>query len=169
MAFNGDYASSQGADAGSFTLTDTSTGSDVNLTGRTISLYKTDGSLLVPVITWAIANSTYDLTDVLAKDYSLLIKVEWASSSPLGSPSTYTKEIITTFVEYTQDFKYGLIQQWSSANPPIQQKSAYWQNMMRLIVDISNAIEATNYSNQYSAQAALDDAFYLQQNANKFF
>lgn len=168
--FNGNFSINQGQDASSFSLTDVSTGSDPNLTGRTISLYKIDGSLLGgSTINWPIADSSIDLTNILPRDYSLNIQVVWASSSPLPDPSTYTKEQIVTFEEYTQDFDYGLVQQWSSANPPILQKSQFYQNMMRLRVDLDSAVLATDYSNQYSAEVCLDDAFYLIQHANLFF
>ncbi len=172
MAFNGNFSTSQTSDATSFVLTDTSTGTDSNIVSRTIYLYKTDGTLLTgAAIDWPVVSVTGDtktLSGVLTKDYSLNIVVTWTSSSPLSSPSTYTKTVITTFTGNLNEFLYSLIQRISATRNLVNDNNFY-KSLSALYTEIDNAVQATNYSNQFSAQAALDRGYALQQNQNLFF
>src|SRR4030081_535020 len=105
MAFNGNISAVQGSDISSILFTDTSTGTDANLTGRTIYLYKIDNTLLTGVsIPWPLSDGSTKTISVLPRDYSLSIVVTWQSSAPLGSPSTYTITAIKTFTGNTSDF-----------------------------------------------------------------
>jgi hypothetical protein len=161
MAFNGNFTVSQGTDTSGFTLTDTSTGSDINLTGRTVSLIKTDGTLLGgATINWPIGQSSITVTNVLDKDYSLSILVVWTSSSPLPSPSTYTKTIINTFLGYINNFIYGLIQQLT-AQPDIKIDRFFYANLSKIQTEADNANQATTFNDQFSAQGAVLRAQYL--------
>lgn len=77
MAFNGSFQISQTSDVTSFIITDNSTGSDPNLTGRTISLFLADGSLLGgSTIDWPIGEGSIKTISLLTRDYSLNIKVD---------------------------------------------------------------------------------------------
>ena len=66
MSFTPNYAVSQGSNVTTFTLTDTSVGSDVLIVSRHIKLELYDGSYLVPsgtttdYINWPIVNLTWD-------------------------------------------------------------------------------------------------------------
>lgn len=142
MSFVASFSITPTASASTFILEDTSVGSDAGLTGRTIYLYQSSGQLLVAAIPWAIGNATISL-DVLEQDYALNVKVDWASSSPLAPPSTYTYSLIYAFVKYGQQFVYSLTQQQES-NPSIVQDTNFYGNkliVICLILSAQNAID----------------------------
>ena|SRR6185369_17227892 len=173
MAFNGNFAVTENVDISKFTLTDTSTGVDTNLTDRKIYLYKVDATTLVPsgtptdYLVWPIADATIDI-DALDKDYALSIVVIWNSSSPLPDPSTYTKTLLHTFTGYSYAFWYMLIQQMA-ANPLISSDKNFYANLSKFVTDLDNAIQATVSTDQYSAQKALDRDQYMIDNKNIYF
>lgn len=169
MAFNGDFSVSQTSDISGFTISDVSTGADANLTGRTLFLYKTDGSLLTgSPINWPIANSALTLTGILPKDYSLSIVVNWASSDPLPSPSTYTKTAISTFTGNTYNFIVGLIQE-IAAKQGITNDGQFLENLNIMYTYVDNANLSQVYNNQGNAQLNLDLAYGMITNKNLFF
>ncbi len=169
MAFNSDFTASQGINVQDFTLTDTSTGSDPNLTSRSISLYKTDNTLLGgAVISWPLSDgATKLISGLLLRDYSLNIVVTWASSSPIPG-STYTKAHVATFGGNSNEFAYGLLQQ-IAAQQSITSDDGFLYNLALVNSDIRNAYRANFYSDQGNAQAALDRIYYFIVNQNKFF
>ena len=175
MAFNGNFTVTPNTSVISkFTLTDTSSGTDSNLTGRRVYLYKTDGTTIVPsgtsteYIVWAIANSTMEI-DVLDKDYAISIVVIWVSSAPLSPPSEYTKTVITDFnAPYSNTFWYGLIQQMA-ANSFVYADNNFATNLGKLVTDIDNSTQSVVYSDQYSAQAALDRVYNMIVNQSTYF
>ncbi len=161
MAFNGNFSVSQGVDVQSFTLTDTSTGSDVNLTGRTIYLYLADGTLLGGgAINWPLSDgSTKTLTGYLPKDYSLNILVTWQSSAPIGG-STYSKAEVVTFTGNSNAFAYGLLQQ-IAATQSLTSDNDFEANFAILNSEILNAGRASTYGNQGNAQQCLDRIYNM--------
>lgn len=168
MSFNAAFSILPTADPAVFILTDTSTGSDMNLTGRTISLFQTDGSLLVPAIPWPIANSSISL-NVLPTDMALNISVSWASSSPLAPPSSYIYTQIYAFVKYAQQFLYSWTQE-QQANPAITQDQNFYKNKLIVFCEIlsaQNAIETG--SDIFAAQAAIERYLYIMANSNYYF
>ncbi len=62
---------------------DTSTDIDPNVAERHIYLQKADGTFLVPTdsdtdyILWPLADTTFEITNILDKDMALSITVEW--------------------------------------------------------------------------------------------
>jgi hypothetical protein len=169
MAFSGDYSASQGLDVQSFQLTDTSTGSDPNLTTRSISLYKTDNTLLGDaVIPWPLSDgATITINGLLLRDYSLNIVCNWSSSSPIPG-SSYTKSSIVTFTGNSNEFAYGLLQQ-IAAQQNITNDTGFLYNLALINSDIRNADRATTYADQGNSQAALDRIYYFIVNQSKFF
>lgn len=170
MSFNGSYTVSQGADISSVVITDTSSGTDVNITGRTIAIYLTDGSLLTgSTFDWPLSDGdNITLTGIISKDISTSIVVTWSSSAPLAPPSTYTSTQIVTFVGYTDSFLYSLVQRLT-AMPNTINDTDFEINYFKLNNNLSGAIRATNYSNQFLAQASLDRAQYMITNQSLFF
>lgn len=169
MAFNGNYTVTQGTDLTGMQFQDISSGSDSNITARTIYLYMTAGSLLAPPIDWPLgATVPFVITGIMQKDYSLSAVVVWTSSSPLAPPSTYTKTEIITFIGYTNQFIYSLIQQ-IAANNTILNDNDFQQDLIKIRNERINAIDATTYSDQFSAQSALDRAKFLIDNKTYFF
>lgn len=168
MAFAGNFNVSQLTDLTGFLLVDTSTGTDANITDRSVALYLTNGQLLVPVIDWAIAAANpFVVTGIMTKDYSLTIVVTWISSAPITG-STYTKTLIVTFDGYDNQFAYSLVQQLAANNKTLNDND-FQGNFYTLYTEIFNAIQAAKYSDQFSAQAALDRSKYLIDNAAYFF
>lgn len=169
MAFSGDFSVSQGLDVQSFTINDTSTGSDPNLTGRTVSLFLISNQLLGgSVIPWPLSDGSSKLiSGLLLRDYSLNIVVDWASSSPIPG-STYSKAHVATFIGNSNEFAYGLLQQ-IAANQSITNDNGFLMNLALINSDIQNAGRANFYSDQGSAQSALDRIYYFIVNQNFFF
>jgi len=176
MAFNGSFAVTQGADISQFTLTDNSTGSDGNMTGRRIYLFKIDGTTLVPdgttvtYVDWPIVSLIGDeiTIDVLDKDYAITIFVSWISSAPLASPSSYEFTYMQLFSGYTNQFLYGLIQQMA-ANPLISSDKNFYYNLSKAYTDLDNATLAVANNDQYSAQQALDRIAGMISNQSNLF
>jgi hypothetical protein len=174
MSFQGAFTISQGTDASSFTLTDTSVGSDPNLTDRKIYLNKVDGTTLVPpnsattFIDWPIASGPITLTGILNQDYSLNIQVVWVSSAPLPSPSTYVQFQLKTFTGNLELFDYTLTQQMAG-NKLLASDNNYLPNKELLRLYIDNANGATSFNDQYNAQLNLNAGTNMQVNQNTFF
>jgi hypothetical protein len=169
MAFSGDFSVSQGLDVQSFTIQDTSTGSDANLTGRTIYLYLVDNQLLGgSVILWPLSDGSSKLIGgLLLRDYSLNIQVNWQSSSPIPG-SSYSKTHIWTATGNSNQFAYGLLQQ-IAATQSITNDNGFLDNLFLINSDINNANRANSFLDIGSAQAALDRIYYKIVNQNLFF
>lgn len=169
MSFNGSFSTSQSTNITQFILTDNSTGSDPNLTGRTISLLLADGSLLgASTISWPLGEGSSKTIDLLQRDYSVNIKVDWASSSPLPSPSTYTLITLNTFTANSNTFIYSLIQQLA-ALPNLANDATWYEYLGKLQTLVDGAVTAGSYDDQAAAQFQLDQAYYIIQNQANFF
>lgn len=175
MSFNGLFTISQGTDTTSFTITDASTGSDPNLTGRRVYLFLSDGTTLTPegsstdYIDWPlVAGATLTLTGILSRDYSLNIQVQWLSSSPLPSPSTYIFSELNTFTENSMLFEYGLTQM-QAGNPLLIEDNNWFANRIKLSVFVNDAQLSESFNDQYNSQLSLNAAYKMQQNANTLF
>ncbi len=174
MAHTADFTITQGTDPNSFVITDTSTDPDPNLTGRRIYLNKADGTTLVPegtsteYIDWPLSDgATKTLTDILDRDYSLNVVVEWDSSSPEPGGS-YVKAILQTFTAIVELFLYSLTQM-QAVNPNRVQDNGYLFNKTQVRLWVDDANNATSYNDQYLAQLCLDRAWDYQQNTNIYF
>lgn len=169
MSFTASFSITSQIVPGSFVLNDTSSGSDSNLTGRRIYLYQANGELLTGAyINFPLSAGSSITLDVLSVDYCLLIVVEWVSSSPLPSPSTYSASGLYLFRGYSLQFldqQIGAIQ----SNPSILQDTNFYDSLGRLQTDIDCAIQAASTGQQSSAQAALSRIQYLITNQSKFF
>jgi hypothetical protein len=161
MAFNGAFTIAESATAlGSFILTDTSTGSDANLTGRTIYIYKVDGELYTEAISWPIGTTTKTLA-ILDKDYAFNIKIDWASSSPLADPSTYTYSQIFAFTKFGE-YEYGTLTRLQTSIPTVISDTKYYQYKMHLRVELDAAKHAIDFmEDHYAAQRCIDRYQYL--------
>jgi hypothetical protein len=177
MAFTGVFEVSQTSDLTSLVITDTSSYSSEGqgtFSGRRIYLYKVDGTTLVPdgtttqYVDFPFSDgASKTITGVLNTDYSLLVNVIWLSNAPQPG-STYTAQSIETFLNYLYAFYAGQISTLSD-NPAILQDNNWYDSMIKLIVEISNAEQATVDGQQFSAQAAINRALYLKDNSQFFF
>lgn len=167
MSFTGSATVSQGSDVSKFTITDTSTGSDTNITTRTVSLVKYDGSS-VP-LSWPLsAGSTLVVSGQLAQDWSYNIIIQWISSSPIPG-STYTFSLLKTFTGNSELFYAGLTQ-LQVANKNLVNTNNYFTNKSKLRTLIDDAIQATIILGDiYLAQTSLNDANEMIVNQNYYF
>jgi hypothetical protein len=171
MAFFGVFVVTQTSDITSFTITDTSNyGSEGTGTfsGRTIAIYKVDGTLLVPEISFPFsAGNSYTVPGALLDDYSLSIVFNWLSLSPQPG-STYTETLVTTFLNYTKQFLYEKVQD-IAAQSNVLNDTGYYESLNKVQTEVDNAVNATTYSDQFNAQSAIDRANYIIQNQSYFF
>lgn len=169
MSFTANFSAAQGLDPANFSLSDTSTGSDPALTGRTIYLYQADNSLLGgSAIDWPLSDgNTKAINGLLTWDYSLNIVVTWQSSSPIPS-STYIKTQIITFTGNSNEFAYNLVQQISS-NQAITRDTNFMYNLALVNSDILNADRCSSFGDQGAAQECLNRIYNFYINRAFYF
>lgn len=151
------------------TFTDTSTGSDVDITSRRIFLLKSDGSYIKDgannYFFWSYNDASIDL-DVFNRDYGLYVTVQWLDN--LYNP-LYIKNIAIATVAYTKNFINGLTQQ-ETALPNIVGGVNYWDSKAKLQTLVDDADQAIGYGSDYvKAQSFLNQAYYLINNQTRFF
>lgn len=176
MAFNGNFGVVQNSDLASLTFTDTSTGSDTNLTARRIYPRNSAGVLVLPsgntsgYIDWPLPLGTALTVDLLSKDLALNIQVIWISSSPLAPPSTYDITNLNVFTKYTKTFIYNRSQDLA-AQESLRNDSQWFNSYSQLQsnVDTAELCGTTDILDIQAAQTALDQAFYLMSHQNLFF
>lgn len=156
MAFNGAFTVTSLIIPGGFTINDTSTGTDSNLTGRTISLIQSNGSLLTGgTINFPYSSGSSITLNVLPVDKCLLILVTWQSSSPLPPPSAYSASGLFNFPGNSYAFLDSIIGGIQS-NPAILQDTNFENTLNSILDNIDCSIQAASTGQQTSAQAALD-------------
>ena len=132
-------------------ITDTSTGSDAAIASRRILLEQYNGSFLVPsgtttdYIAWATGTSSKTL-DVLTVDTALNITVQWLS---VGGTVLYESVHLYVFTLYNQQFDYGLTSD-QSGDPEIVNNTSYYNNRIKLRVEIDNAQNAVSIGSDLS-------------------
>jgi hypothetical protein len=176
MPFTGNYTITQTTNTTSFVLEDTSSYADEaqgTFSGRRIYIFNNAGENVVPEGTttdyvdfpFSMGN-TITIT-VLLRDYAFNVEMDWISLAPQPG-STYTLTELFGFTGNTVDFIYGLVQQ-IQANPSILSDTGFYDNLSKLYTEVDNTVQAVTYGDIQSAQGALDRAFYLITNSNKFF
>lgn len=91
-------------------VTDTSTGSDVNVTSRRVYLRDAYNDDVLPAgtttdyVAWDIAETSINI-DCLTKDMALSITVDWLD---VNETVLYTKNSVVGFTSYNEDFLYQL-------------------------------------------------------------
>lgn len=174
MAIVQNFSSSQVLGQSSqLTLTDTSTGTDVLVTGRRVYLQKKDGTYLTETGTttdyevWADFPATTTITlDLLDKDYALNVRVDWVNVSGV---TLYTKTTLTLFPLWAKTYFIFLVKAQSSNKKLIDLANFYF-NEIRLLCSIKEAIDAVELASDIdSAQSAIDRAKTLIDNPSNFF
>lgn len=169
MAYNANFSINSLIIPGSFVLTDTSTGSDAAITGRTIDLYKSDGSLLTGnSIPFPLSMGNSITLNVLNVDYDLIIRMTVQSSSPLPPPSSYSHEGQFLFTGNTQQFINEIIGAYAF-NYTTVADTYFYDNLSKVQTELDNAIQANVTGQQAASQAALDRAQFLITNKSMFF
>lgn len=174
MPVTTNFSNSQSAgDLSIAILTDTSTGSGSNITGRLVEVRKYNGDFLVPdgvttdYVFWpyvAGAGDTLNL-DILDKDYCLEISVISYSGSSIYQTTTR----ICLFTGYGDFFLRQLTQALSANKVTITQNN-FWYNKNKLRVLLDDAAQAVLLLNdQTIAQFCLDEEKKLTDNIQAFF
>jgi hypothetical protein len=168
MAFNGAFTIAATAGVpGSVTLTDTSTGTDANLTGRTITMYDAAGDIFYTG-SWAIGDTTKTI-DLLDIDKALNVKVDWASSSPLADPSTYTLSLLFASVVYLME-QFCTMTRLQASNPNIMRDKQYYEKKYELLVEIKGAeYGISEMEDIVAAQECIERAQFLITNKSLFY
>ena len=175
MSFAGNFTAVQQAPNSNNLLvfTDTSVGTDTNITDRQIRPYDAGGNLILPAgnilgyIDWPLPLATPLTVNLLPKDMAVAITVNWISSSPIGG-STYVATILYGFTGYSDAFMYQLIENLS-ANPSLRQDANWNYYFSRAQNDIDNVGRAITNLSITNAQENLDDMKYIIDNEQKFF
>lgn len=155
------------------TFLDTSTGSDLGLTGRRIYCRLANGKWLIEdgvessteaYVTWPIADTSLTVS-LLVQSTTSSVRVDWMT----GSTVSYTKTILTIWDLYDYIFAFGLIQS-QTATPTIINDVNYYSNFFKYITNLWNAECAVTYGNDlYSSAGALSKNQELSTNANDYF
>lgn len=167
MAFSGNFTITPTSDPATFILTDTSTGTDGTITGRTVNLIQSDGTNLVSEITWAIASTTKTIT-VLTQDTALNVVVDWITESPTPG-YTYEKIILACFDGFGNQFGFNT---WAdiNSNPGLLQSQNFLNSLLNFTVLITGAENATTIGGSITlTQELLDSEIYMQQNSQTLF
>lgn len=168
MAFNASFSLAKIFPKNTFTLTDTSVGADPNLTTRTVSIYKADGTLLSSPINWPLADASITIAQI-SDDRAANISVFWGSSNPLAAPSTYTFAQISAFNANLEDF-YGKLTQLQTSNPTIISDFTYYKTKMILRVEIDSSNQAIDILEDiYAAESCIQRGSYLVKNQMYYY
>lgn len=154
-------------------LTDTSTGTDVAVVSRRVTLTDKNGDTYVETGTtttyevWANFPGTTTITlDVLSSDKALNVKVDWVDVS---GNVLYTKTVLTLFYLYAREYRIFLVKSQSSRKGLVDLANFYY-NSIRLNCSIKEAIVSIEDMDDISsAQSALDRAKKLINNPSYFF
>ena len=175
MPISPNFASSQSVGQPSIIiLTDISTGSDVSVVARRVYITNASGATVLPAgntlgyVNWPVVALTGDTIqiDALTEDMALNIIVNWVTA---GGVTVVTKTILCGFTLYNESYYYTLTQQ-QAADPEIKQDSNYYENKMKLRVEIDSGNQAIQLANDISgAQNCYNRASYLVANADLFF
>jgi|SRR6187402_8369 len=154
------------SDPSSILVTDTSTGSDIDITDRQIIFTQTDST--------SLGNSPYDFpvpgasitVSPLTQDAALTITLNWLNSVGVV---LYTTSIIASFNQYGLQFLEGLTQD-QIADPSIRNDQNFMQNKYEVFTEIQSAINAISIGKSVSAaQSCILRYNALIANQNKYF
>lgn len=166
MALNPSFSAAQSSALPStIVLTDSSTGSDVLVTSRLITILDAEGNETETV--WPYADTTIDL-DILTQDAALTITVEWLNNVPA---ILYTVENSYCFTAYNETFYYGLsVGEVPITNPNQAMSTNYYQNKCKFRTYLDGANQAISFASDiYTSQALLDAATFMNVNSTDFF
>ena len=168
MAFVPSFTITPSIVGSTFTITDTSTGGASGASTRTILLYQTNGTLLVPGINFPIVAGAGDTITIspLTQDIALNVVVNY--TIPPGIV-TYSSNVIFAFLQFTLLFLYQLTESQSST-PAISQDTNYYNNKLQLFTEVQSALNAINTGLDLAgAQFCIQRALVFTQNQSLYF
>jgi hypothetical protein len=148
-------------------FTDTSTGVDILIVDRRITVTDAAGNFLVELGTttdyevWALPLvDTIQLNLLPTKDMAVKIVFEWMDA---GNVAIYDYTIDATyFIEYNESFDYGLSKRVAS-NPMLMNDNNFWLHKQQLRTYINSGNQAiARYSDLYVAQQCYEAATELR-------
>ena len=152
-------------------LTDTSTGSDGDITQRRVYLRDAYGNNILPegtstdYVEWDYADTSIDI-ECLDKDYALTITVQWLD---VDNVVLYDKVDVLGFTSFNEDFAYSLTQMLS-ANPYRVNDNGFFNNFSTLRNYIDSGDQALErQSDIFSAQRCYDAATSIRLNSGSLF
>jgi hypothetical protein len=166
MPLNPSFSITPTGTPASFTIQDTSTGSDGAITDRQILLYTPAGALLVPAIDFPLSAGASITIAPLAMDQALNVVVNWNNN--VGGV-LYTYSLIYAFVQYGLQFLQQLTQTQIS-NPGIINDDNWLGNKLSIFLEIQSALNAINVGQSiFSAQSCIARYNSLISNQNIYF
>jgi hypothetical protein len=137
-------------------------------TSRTLTILQSDGTPFTTVSFTSFVGTGDTVSFSMGNDNALLITLTLTKTSPVVG-SFYISSLLYTFVNYTQNFIYGLIQQ-ISANPSLLNDVVFQKSLKTIYNELSNAkLSGATYNDQQSAQSALNRAAYIMNNSTIYF
>ena len=137
MPLTPSFSVSPTSNPAAFLLTDTSTGSDVAITDRVLTIYKPDNSIFGTYDFPLSAGSSITIT-ALSADLAANLILNWNN---VGGTSLYNFNLIYAFTQFAENFYYTLTQQ-QQAQPAFLNDNQYFQNKSKLRVLIDSANQA---------------------------
>lgn len=161
MSLAPNFAAAQDADYPNIIiLSDTSTGSDGNISFRKVYITDDDGNYLVPAGTttdytvWSYSDTSISL-NVLSYDMAVSIRVDWCD---VDGTQLYTLTQQYCFALYNKQFLYQLVEM-QALTPSIVQDTVYFYNLAEFWALIRSAINSVELNDDISAsQNCLDKA-----------
>jgi hypothetical protein len=154
------------------TLTDSSTGSDANVTQRRVYFQTSQGTYLVPsgtstdYATWSYADASSSFSILNGEDYALSVTVQWLDVS---NTVLYSLTQLFCFPQYNKNFFYYLLQN-QALTPSIYQDTNYANNLALYWINIIGAIQAIEIGADVAAsQNCLNRATLMMTNEAKYF
>jgi len=152
------------------TLTDTSTGSDVDVVSRRVTISKPFGGYLVPsgtltnYIVWAYANSSISI-NAITRDFSINVLVEWLN---VDDDVLYSKEYDFNIIPLGELFNYKLIQS-QVGQPNIISNITFYKNKSLLELELDSSQQAVIMGGDILAgQQCIERALSLKSNYNNY-
>lgn len=172
MAYTLAFTVTQGIDPQSFTVTDLSTGSDVNVVQRRITLTEADGTFLVPsgtstsYIDFPFSSGSSITLSVLVIDYALGVTLQYLDTN---GNVLYSLTQNYAFTDNDENVDYGLTQALV-ANQGLLQDTNYVMNRFTFRMLIDSANQAVTTGNDINAsQFLLDLAQVYVNNQSNYF
>lgn len=152
------------------TLTDTSTGSDIDVVNRRVTISKPFGGYLVPsgtltnYINWDYVNSSINI-NAITRDYSIKVLVEWLN---VDDDVLYFKEYDFNIIPLGELFNYKLIQS-QVGQPNIVGNVAFYKNKSLLELELDSSNQAVVMGGDIQAgQQCIERALSLKSNYNNY-
>jgi hypothetical protein len=180
MAFTGAFTKTNDSATAlnAFILTDTSSYAEeakVTFSDRYFYLYEIDGSTIPEPISgldyWDFNYTDYPddtrLVTALTEDVALRIQMFWVSISPQVG-STYVKSTPFDFLDYANQFKYGLVQDMA-ANRNLVNNKNFMQALDVFQTNIDSSEVSIDEDDPYESQKCIENLQFLMANPNLFY